>query len=384
MRKFGSITVLCAFALFAAAFPLSAQTTAPSPTSDPAITALSVMGVVSEFKTDTRQVVVTTAAGNQVTVTLSDRTVFMRIPPGETTKDKFIKISPTDFGVGDSVFARGRMTEDRKNMPALEFYVMSKGDIAQQRERERDDWRKRGLAGTISAVNADTKEITIDSRTAEGPKPVVIATTAETKFRRYAPDSVRFSDAKPSAIGELKAGDQLRALGTKSADGAKFSADEIVTGSFQTIGGAITEVNAEKQEIKINDVQSKQPVTIVVSKDSMMRRLTPELLTALMPPHSEAKPETKSETKSASSSPTNAAPPAKGSGDLREMFDQLPALSLAELKPGESILISSTKGADPARVTAIAVVSGVGPLLQNSQGGRPAAVSLGAMSLGGP
>lgn len=376
MRKFGSITVLCAFALFAAAFPLSAQTPAPSPTSDPAITALSVMGVVSELKTDTRQVIVTTAAGNQVTVTLSDRTVYMRIPPGEKTKDKFIKISPTDFGVGDSVFARGRMTEDRKGMPALEFYVMSKGDIAQQREREREEWRKRGLAGTISAVNADTKEITIDSRTAEGPKPVVITTTAETKFRRYAPDSVRFSDAKPSAIGDLKAGDQLRALGTKSADGAKFSADEIVTGSFQTIGGAITEVNAEKQEIKINDVQSKQPVTIVVSKDSMMRRLTPELLSALLP----AQGETKSDVKS----PTSAAPAAKGSGDLQEMFDQLPALSLAELKPGESILISSTKGTDPARVTAIAVVSGVGPLLQNSQGGRPAAVSLGAMSLGGP
>jgi hypothetical protein len=200
----------------------------------------------------------------------------------------------------------------------------------------------------------------------------VITTSAETKFRRYAPDSVRFSDAKVSAIGELKAGDQLRALGAKSADGAKFGADEIVTGAFQTIGGAITEVNAEKQEIKINDVQSKQPVTIVVSKDSLMRRLTPELLTALLPADAKSKPA------------TNAAPPAKGSGDLQEMFDQLPALSLAELKPGESILISSTKGADPARVTAIAVVSGVGPLLQNSQGGRPAAVSLGAMSLGGP
>ncbi len=134
--------------------------------------------------------------------------------------------------------------------------------------------------------------------------------------------------------------------------------DEIVTGSFQTIGGAITEVNAEKQEIKINDLQSKQPVTIVVSKDSQMKRLTPELLTALTPPKSGA--------------PANTAPPAKGSGDLQEMFDQLPAVTLQELKPGESILISSTKGADPARVTAIAVVSGVGPLLQNNQGGRPA------------
>ena len=75
----------------------------------------------------------------------------MRIPPGEKTKDKFIKIEPTDFGMGDSVFARGRMSEDRKSMPALEFYVMSKGDIAEKRERERNEWRTRGIAGTISA-----------------------------------------------------------------------------------------------------------------------------------------------------------------------------------------------------------------------------------------
>ncbi len=56
-----------------------------------------------------------------------------------------------------------------------------------------------------------------------------------------------------------------------------------MTGSFQTIGGTITEIDAEKQEIKINDLQSQQPVTIVVSKDSPMRTLTPELLTALTP-----------------------------------------------------------------------------------------------------
>src|SRR5829696_7254001 len=124
MRKFGSISVLCAFVLCASALPLTAQqaasqtpaapTPSPRPVSDSAITALSVMGTVSELKSDASQVIVRTAAGNQVTVTLSDRTVYMRIPPGEKTKEKFIKISPTDFGVGDSVFARGRMTEDRK------------------------------------------------------------------------------------------------------------------------------------------------------------------------------------------------------------------------------------------------------------------------------
>ncbi len=364
MKTFGSIRVLCTLALLAGATALKAQTPPPS---DPAITALSVMGVVSDFKSDTRQATVTTAAGSQVVVTLSDRTVYMRIPPGEKTKDKFIKITASDFAVGDSVFARGRMSDDRKNLPALEFYVMSKGDIAEKKERERNEWSKRGIAGTVSAVNAETKEISVDARTAEGPKPITVATAADTKFRRYAPDSVRFGDAKSGSFADVKVGDQLRALGAKSADGSRFTPEEIVTGAFQTISGTITEIDADKKEVKIKDLQSQQPVTIVISNDSSMRRLTPEMITALAPPKPDA-PKT----------------PAKPSGDLQEMFDQLPAFTLQELKPGDSILISSSKGTDPARITAIAVVSGVGPLLQNSQAGRATASSLGAMSLGGP
>src|ERR1044071_3609941 len=210
MRNFAGIRVLCTLALLAGATALKAQPANTPATTDPAITALSVMGVVSELKADTRQVIVTTAAGSVVTVTLSDRTVFMRIPRGEKTKDKFVRIAPTDFTLGDSVFARGRMSEDRKNMPALEFYVMSKGDIAEKKVRERDEWTKRGIAGTISAINADNKEISVDSRTTEGPTPIVIATSGETKFRRYAPDSVRFSDAQPGTFADLKVGDQLR------------------------------------------------------------------------------------------------------------------------------------------------------------------------------
>ncbi|HEY0722762.1 MAG TPA: hypothetical protein VGD41_01950 [Pyrinomonadaceae bacterium] len=357
MRNTASIRVLCTLALLAGAAALKAQTTPPA--TDPAITALSVMGVVSELKADTRQVTVTTAAGSIVIVTLSDRTSFMRIPPGEKTKDKFIMIAPTDFTLGDSVFARGRMSDDRKSLPALEFYVMSKGDIAEKKERERSEWTKRGIAGTVSSINAETKEISVDSRTPEGPKPIVIATNGDTKFRRYAPDSVRFSDARPGVFADLKAGDQLRALGTRSADGSRFTPEEIVTGSFQTISGTVSEIDAEKKEIKIKDLQSQQAVTIAVTKDSSMRRLTPEMIAALTAP-------------------------AKGSGDLQEMFDQLPVFALQDLKAGDSILISSTKGADPARVTAIAVVNGVGPLLQNKQTGRATANSLGAMSLGGP
>jgi hypothetical protein len=328
---------------------------------DSAITPLSVMGVVTELNTETRQVVVTTAAGNSVTVTLSDRTVYMRIPPGEKVKEKFIKITAADFAKGDSVFARGRISQDLKSMTALEFYVMSQGDIAQKREREQADWKARGIVGTVTNLNAETKEISIDSRTPEGPKPVVIAVVQATKFRRYAPDSVRFADAKESTFNELKVGDQLRAVGTKSADGARFTPDELVSGSFQTIGGAITEVN--NNELKITDSQSKQVVTVVLTKDATMKRITPEVLASLLP------------AKSGTAAPKPAA-------DLQETFDQLPTLTIQELKAGDSIVVSSTKGAEPTRVTAIALLSGVGPLLQNNLGAK--AISLGSMNLGGP
>lgn len=341
---------------------------------DQAITQWSVLGVVTEIKGNAREVVVTTAGGSKVAVTLSDSTVFMRIPPGEKTKDKYIKITAADFAVGDSVFARGKISEDRKTMPAREFYVMSKGEITGKQDREREAWRTRGIAGTISALKAEANEITIDARTVEGSKPIVIAANAGTKYRRYAPNSVRFGDARPGSFADLVVGDQVRALGTKSSDGARFTPDEIVSGSFQTLTGTVSEIDADKSELKLSDQASHQSVTVFVSKDSTLRRLTPELLAAL----TQGKPAGPNPPAPAASSQ------AKASGDLQEMFDQLPAFTLTELKVGDVILVSSSKGGDATQVTAVAVVSGVGPLLQSAQGDRRKAVALGAMSLGGP
>jgi hypothetical protein len=41
----------------------------------------------------------------------------------------------------------------------------------------------------------------------------------------------------------------------------------------------------------------------------------------------------------------------------------LPTISIADVKVGDTIIVSSTKGADPTRLTAIAVVSGADTLL---------------------
>ncbi len=93
------------------------------------------------------------------------------------------------------------------------------------------------MAGPVTAVNAETKEITISTRTREGPKPVVVEIPEQVDFRRYAPDSMRWQVTRGQFVRELKVGDQLRVLGDKDADGSHIKAEAIISGSFRNIAG---------------------------------------------------------------------------------------------------------------------------------------------------
>jgi hypothetical protein len=299
------------------------------------------------------------------------------------------------------VYARGRVSEDRKTVPAQKVYVMSKGDIQKMHEKERADWQRRGVSGIITALNAQTSEVTLQTRGRDGIKPLIIGASESVKFRRYAPDSVKFSEAKPSSFSELKVGDQLRALGEKSADGARFTPEQIVSGSFQTIGGTVTSVSPETSEIKITVLGSKKALTIVVNKDSVLRRIPPQVATMIAMRSQGGGPEGgrppggaggQSQPGGAaggpgSQSPLGSARPAGpagqpgqgnspggeqrrmgGGGDFQDMLERMPALSLGDIKAGDVIGVSSTTGADPSRLTAITLVTGVDAILAAMQG----------------
>jgi hypothetical protein len=45
------------------------------------------------------------------------------------------------------------------------------------------------------------------------------------------------------------------------------------------------------------------------------------------------------------------------------VLERLPIISLADVKVGDTIIVSSTQGADPARLTAISLVTGADNLL---------------------
>ncbi|MDQ3908268.1 MAG: hypothetical protein M3268_07970, partial [Acidobacteriota bacterium] len=253
----------------------AAQQPAQGPASaDKDITATRVMGEVTAVNVEARGLAVKTAAGNSVLVMLDDKTQFKRAQPGSASLDTATPITLADVSVGDKVYARGRVSADQHSVPAQLVVVLTKADIAKRQAHDKEEWQRRGVWGTITAINPATKEVTISARGAEGVKPVVVeAASDKVEFMRYAPDSVKFSDAKPSSFAELKVGDQLRALGERSADGAKFTPEEIVSGSFKTILGTVTSVDAANNTVTIRPGGQKQPLTISVTQNTNVRKL---------------------------------------------------------------------------------------------------------------
>ncbi|HEY0408165.1 MAG TPA: hypothetical protein VGC89_20675, partial [Pyrinomonadaceae bacterium] len=278
MRKLFTVFALALAAIASASGQTAGSSTAATQSTDAGVTPNGVIGEVKTIDLPAKMMTVKTDAGSLVLVMLNDATIYMRVPPGEKTLDKAAKIVATDVGLGDRVFARGKMANDRKSVPARVVVVMTKADIAQKQERDRAEWQRRGIVGVISALNMETKEVTVTMR-GRGPAQAVVinASAPNVTFRRYAPDSIKFSDAKASSFTELKVGDQVRALGEKSTDGTRFIPEEIVSGSFRTLGGPVVAVNAAANEVKINDMVTKQPFTISIRPDSVMRRIPPEM-----------------------------------------------------------------------------------------------------------
>jgi hypothetical protein len=68
-------------------------------------------------------------------------------------------------------------------------------------------------------------------------------------------------------------------------------------------------------------------------------------------------------------------------GDMQQMLEHMPAIKLADLKPGDAIIVSSTEGADPGQVTAITLVAGVEPILTAAPAGSQRARMLGSWNL---
>jgi hypothetical protein len=345
------LTLCCASLLMSqgrSVTPASGQTVRP-------------IGVILAIDSAAKRVTIKTDAGPEMKISFEEAARFLRVAPGAKDLDNAATILVSDLAVGDRILARGQSGSDPTLFAATSIIVMSKGDLAKKHAAERAEWEKRGAGGVISALNPATKEITINVSTA-GARPLVIAFAPGATLRRYAANSVKFSDAQPSRFEELKVGDQVKALGTASEDRSRFTAEELVAGAFRTIAATVVSTDPAQGNIVITDLATNKRVQAQVTADSTVRRLSAEIAQRLA-----------ARNKASNSSDQD-------SKDLQSLIERLPQISPADLKPGDAVILSCVSGADAARITAITLLTGVEPLLKTS-GNSGRLVNLGSWNL---
>ncbi len=337
-----------------------------------------VIGVVQKIDSGARRITIKTDAGQETNVSYDDTTRFLRVAPGAKDLTNATSISSSDLEAGDRILARGRNV-DQNLIVAATIIVMSKSDIARKHEAERAEWAKRGIGGVIVALDSASREITIDRPAVAGSKPVLIELAPSAVLRRYAPDSVKFSDARPCRFEELQVGDQVKALGNLNEDRTRFTAEQLISGSFRNILGTVVSSDPGQNTILITDLATGKRVQAHVVSDTMVHRLSDEvaqmIAARIQGGASPSGPGSFQPGRAPATNPAEAGgePPRQQSdGNLQTAIERLPRLSLSELKPGEGVILTCTSSTDPSSVTAITLLAGVEPILRaSSKGGRP-------------
>jgi hypothetical protein len=362
----------------------SAPAAAPNPATRPVGTIKTISG---------KTIILTTDAGTEVTIQVQDDARLLRIEPGEKDLKNAAPLQLTDLQTGDRILVRGKFADDGKALLAASVIAMKSADIAAKQTHERAEWQMHGVGGLVKEIDATGGTIKISTNAQGAAKEVTVQISKQSILRRYAPNSVKFDDAKPAGIDQIKVGDQLRARGTRNADGTEFSADEAVSGTFRNIAGTVSAIDAAAGTVTVMDLVTKKPVLVKVTSDSQLRKLQPAMAQMIAmrlkgtsadaagaagapasvptPKPADAAPGGQAAGQSGQSGAPGGAgrPGAAGgarSGDMQQMISRLPPTTLTDLQKGDAVMIVTTEGTQESGVTAITLLAGVEPLLQAS------------------
>ena len=276
--------------------------------------------------------------------------------------------------------------------PSATIVIVNKAsDIAAMQQKEQADWARRGVGGLVKSVDAAAGTVTITATN----RTITIHTTPNTIIRRYAPDSVKFSDAQTSTLAAIQPGDQVTARGDRSGD--DVTADEIVSGSFRNIAGTVVSTDDSAATVSVKDLVTKKTVTIKTTPDSDLRKLDPQMAQMIA-----------MRLKAGTSGSAGAAAPGAGAarapggagaggggpyrqagagaqggaGALARLLQRSPQIHVADLHKGDAVMIVATSGS-PDTATAIRLLAGVEPMLQASASGSQSMFASAWSGLGG-
>jgi hypothetical protein len=402
------VTLSC-FALAGAGIvDASPQESAPAaPAKNPA-----TLGTIKSISGNT--LILTSDAGADVNVDVRDSTRIVRIAPGQKDLKDAQQIALSDLQVGDRILVRGPTPEVGQKFAATSIVVMKKADIADKQSRERDEWQKSGVGGLVNSVDTAGGVISVTVPSLREKKTIVVHISPQTALRRYAPGSVKFDDAKPAPLSEIRPGDQLRARGEKNADGSELAAAEIVSGSFRNISGTVSSLDAAQGTITVHDLATKKAVTVKITSESQLRKLPAAIAQRIaqrlngsgasaqnedVPAQTTGAPTSKAPAPGTGQTASAGAPGAPGEGrgarefgargrgqngaggamDLQQMISRMPASTISDLQKGDAVMLVGTESASNA-VTAITLLAGVEPILQGSPNGASSILSPWSLS----
>ncbi len=365
------------------------------------------LGTIKAIKGTT--ITLTTDAGAGIDVLVQDTTRIVRVEPGQQDLKGATLMQLKDLQVGDRILVRGQPSTDAKSFTAIGIIAMKHSDVEAKQQHQREDWQKRGIGGLVSGVDPATGTVTIGVGAPGAAAQIAVHTTEHTVIRRYAPDSVKFDDAKPGTLDEIKPGDQLRARGNRSTDGSEFAAEEIVTGSFRNIAGTISSIDPAANTVSVIDLITKRPVVVKISAESQVRKLAPETAQRIAmrlkasaaggaagapgdAAGAGAQPQPNAPSNSSPSNPAALSATGHGGGnpqaggarstDLQQLLNRMPPATVADLQKGDAVMIVSTEGTASGQVTAITLLAGVEPILTAAPRGAQA-MMLSPWTLGG-
>lgn len=328
--------------------------------------------------------VLTTAAGQDVTVNVPAAAKVLIVPPGAKDLSAASAGSVNDVQPGDRALVTGSAGDTGATLTAARVILMKSNAITQTHAEEEAAWA-RGGGGIVKSVDPATGAIVISS----GLHNITVTTTPATIIRRYSGESVRFEDAVKSDLASIRPGDQMRVRGTRSADGSSIAADEIVTGGFKNYSGLVTAVDAAAGTVTLKDLASKKVVTVLVTPNSDVRRLPPQaaqMIAARMrggaagasagraggelAAGQHAAGEQRPGGAGASEQGGAAAGARRAGMDLSQMLSRLPKETIAGLKPGDAVMIVATSPSQSGQSSAVTLLAGVEAILTAAPGGE--------------
>jgi hypothetical protein len=345
---------------------------------------------------DDNGLILTSDAGEEYRITISDTAKILRVAPGQKDLKTATPLQKSDLQVGDRILVRGRVASEPHTLTAAAVVAMKQSDVSAKQDKDREDWQKRGVGGLVTAVDAATGTITISQTSFTGTKSIGVHTMKSTILRRYAANSVKFDDAKVAPLDQIRPGDQLRARGSKNADGTEIAADEVVSGTFRNLSGTITTVDTAANTLTLRDLISKQSVVVKVTGDTQLRKLPPEFAQRIaMRLKAAAAGDIPGAGMATGGGGGNSAVPNQGNGgkpgggqvaggqggpggfggmggrpggppDIQQILARMPAAKLADLQKGDAVMIVSTQGSGTEEPRAITMLAGVEAFLTAS------------------